>query len=180
MMTALALCLHLFAARTPYARNGSLVQKCTAVGPGTTAATFVIGGFDAAHPQHVGAILRPVASDFDRLLAMVRKDPSKFLKTAPAPVVVASWTGTNTRMILILPDSGFTAVEDWAARLEDGCAARADLPVALDLLAHEKSNPAGVVDLQQLHVIGESIQQDNERIASYRPWAGEDFPDVCK
>jgi len=81
---------------------------------------------------------------------------------------------------LILPDSGFTAVEDWAARLEDGCAARADLPVALDLLAHENSNPAGVVYLQQLHVIGESIQQDNERIASYRPWAGEDFPDVCK
>jgi hypothetical protein len=129
-------------------------------------------------------LIHPSAKDFDGVLAMAKANKSTLLKGAPAPVVVASGlstAGTNPRVILVLPDSGFTAVEEWASRLEAGCSARADRASAVAQLAHEKANPAGVVDLALLHSLGQQISYDDEVIASYRPWAGEDFPvEVCK
>jgi hypothetical protein len=173
MMTALALCMHMYAFKTA-SGQGHSISRCTDAGG--VGATF-LNDSDPAATNHVGFFMRPTSGDgWDAALAKINGDRAR-LAGAGAVTYANAWA----RIVVVVP-APRPWMSGWVDRVGAICSARADLPLAQAELAREKANPSGVVDLVRLHDLGQRIQgdQDMGKAPGYKDTYGVDFPsDVC-
>jgi hypothetical protein len=163
MITAIALCLHLYGLSTATG-NGHPITDCREEEGGS--ASFV--GPDG-HRGHLLVIPPKLWPD---ALAVLSK------KVSGSTSTTYSDEGAHVAVLLHAP---WQWLETWVHALGAGCLARTDLTVAQADLAREKSNPSGVVDLRRMHGLGERIQADQAMIGSYRTTLKAVFPDtVCQ
>lgn len=141
MITALALCTHLMAAKT--------VTNCKQVR--AEAATFQISG-------HKGVLMH-FASDeaYQTEVEAEDKDENKDLWTIASDDV--------SRTIVAMQSPGqdqWNFLRSWVSVTHDFCSERAQAIELEARIAHERANPGGVVNLGLLHELGRQLQEARE------------------